>query len=67
MQRGNRWVMSGKAMQDAAPPARAAVRELWTTMEESEGHCALSLRPLLLPHRTALAEPKGQQFVISRT
>jgi hypothetical protein len=31
-------VMSGKAMQDAAPPAGTAIREISNIDEESEGH-----------------------------
>jgi hypothetical protein len=49
--------MSGKAFQDAAPPARTAIQEV-TLIEESEGHAN---DPASLLHRTeAFAAPKGQ-------
>ena len=51
------WVMSGKAMQDAIPPAGTAFRELSSKDEESEGHC-FEFAASLLPWNKALAKPK---------
>jgi len=57
--------MSGKAMQEAVPPARTAIREMSRKVEESEGHF-LELRPLLLHPKGALAEPKPGYAELAR-
>jgi hypothetical protein len=48
------WVMSGKAIQDAVPPA-GTVREV--TRRKSEGHGA-EFAASLLPRKSAFAAPK---------
>lgn len=57
--------MSGKAIQNAAPPAGTA-RELTRRIEESEGHVTW-LRPLFLHQGEALPAPKMKIRVISIT
>ena len=55
---------SGKAMQDAVPPARTT-KEVTLFVEESEGHT--SFYGLLVHVDSAFAEPKMRGFVIAIT
>ena len=58
--------MSGKAMQNAAPPVETAFREVTRRIEESEGHVA-EFAASLVPGMKALPAPKLVTGVIVLT